>query len=1563
MASSPVEYIEIDSTYRDRNEFPDPGEFIVPFTSAEPNNPVQMRDAVTLEASLVPGSNTPDPWNLYALNMFSDVAKCPLTPDSVAVPPATAINSATRKNVGQMLSQGGKEGPAPTTATVDSSQTRRTLVVPVLIMDASSDLLTFYVKQYNVVGTPPQSPQQSWLNQQFGAYNGAIFSQQNPYAAVDATAASNRSVITAYEYIGQGIAKITVESGISIPSNAAAFETVPFYIQTATMPGFKSEAGDVVPSMTGQIFVPFGSDADAAYTGKFLVNEKRNQWRQIRVYSDDRHLMTLDTSGGNGYPAQGAGPNTRSDIVPASRLFCTAASGGPPPTTPQTDFDIVGQTLISPWNTWQPFDTTSIRAHPATEVALFGLDTTEVTPNALKTVRVASASALADLQPQRVQRFGGVVSFLSIVSAGSGFVAGTTGYPATGGSGTGLQVYALNVDGTGSLQQVSPGGTSVLTVVANTSRDYRVGDVVTIGSGADTATLVVSGVFGVRNKELHDVYWQQPSKTTFIVPRNVTSDDTDEGMQFSAPLQGSRSPNLKPGDFIEPMFGNAYHDPNIECVRSNSSVGVNTNQLFTVAVGMSFNAGNAESPPFLHGINQHATMLQSMVAVNVGDRVCGHITPITSEEQILPGEGDANGVFTLSVVNPSSDVKLGQVVRFPEGAGIANGTYICEITTLPPNAVSVTVCNADGSLADLSTVVAPDDEMYVSRMWAPGFGSGPISGTTLDTTQTNSTPAVSLQARGASFNLSPDTTVVGVQYDERDTLPNNVSGAVNNYNNFIYLSDQRDVDGNQISDGVAATSPAMTQPYPPIDPGPATVLTRSQPQYSRISRIAGLTIDEPGLPDNTYLIAPNFNTQPPVQIYGGGGKPFSVELIYDTSQFDPSPPALATAGYRTQFPRDLTPGASFYIRDQNVTPGVADPDLGTTPTQAVPAGPFVRWSNNQAFNVPRYNDAYVGMKIVVTDSTVSNTANIGNPTIVLESTITGYEYIQQYSDDSSKSEFNQMTSHYGILTVDPPLALPTGIAPHAKNTMTVMIIPRRETRQISKYVNYSGKVVESIPDGSNKIVFPPGDPLGDLDGLYVTVGTARYERQIRKIVAYDSSTRSAYVDSPFTQGYAGTADYNDLARSRLKKAITVTGTMDTLTSTVKTSTRGMITFISAADQDGVPYTLDAKDIGRRLTGYEEIRTPPIPVGAIACETSGGGTTTITVKFASPLPTGSVKAGDEVVSFSNVTSSNPILEDTNKGLPPGMYVHIVTGSPITQIQVQAQPGAINLNVTDSPLNVFDNFITFFTGFRDIGVRVSSLMWSRHAVLKSIPTSTTGKVMVFDENTMRPFNLQRINFPSPAIPAVEPRTCRFYFEPIDNPGANFRINSGQVSENFTAPLLMNLGGDGHQANQRVLVTTGAYENGSSLLYSGSLIGQNQMVCYEITLVNLILPNAPLLGGTGGRIAFYPYVYVQLENVSGASSQNPVNFYSNNPSSKHMMFRVAIEDVNNPLITPFVKLNGGGQTMTVKFKPNDALRVSVRLPNGELFRTILSENSPPTVPNPYAQLSMMFGIRRVR
>lgn len=44
---------------------------------------------------------------------------------------------------------------------------------------------------------------------------------------------------------------------------------------------------------------------------------------------------------------------------------------------------------------------------------------------------------------------------------------------------------------------------------------------------------------------------------------------------------------------------------------------------------------------------------------------------------------------------------------------------------------------------------------------------------------------------------------------------------------------------------------------------------------------------------------------------------------------------------------------------------------------------------------------------------------------------------------------------------------------------------------------------------------------------------------------------------------------------------------------------------------------------------------------------------------------------------------------------------------------------------------------------------------------------------------------------------------------------------------------------------------------------MVGTNEAVCYSVSIVNITLPNKPLL--TGSIIAFYPFVYVQLENVT--------------------------------------------------------------------------------------------------
>ena len=137
---------------------------------------------------------------------------------------------------------------------------------------------------------------------------------------------------------------------------------------------------------------------------------------------------------------------------------------------------------------------------------------------------------------------------------------------------------------------------------------------------------------------------------------------------------------------------------------------------------------------------------------------------------------------------------------------------------------------------------------------------------------------------------------------------------------------------------------------------------------------------------------------------------------------------------------------------------------------------------------------------------------------------------------------------------------------------------------------------------------------------------------------------------------------------------------------------------------------------------------------------------------------------------------------------------------------------------------------------------------------------------------------------------------------------------------------------------------------------------MVCYEISLLNLVLPNTTLVSGFGGRIAFYPYVYVELENVSASSGRNQGIIYSNNPNAIKALFRAAIKDVPNPVNSTFIKIDGSGAVQTVKFKPNDTLKFSVFLSDGEIYQTLMEEYYSPLNPNPLIQISALFSIKRI-
>ena len=151
--------------------------------------------------------------------------------------------------------------------------------------------------------------------------------------------------------------------------------------------------------------------------------------------------------------------------------------------------------------------------------------------------------------------------------------------------------------------------------------------------------------------------------------------------------------------------------------------------------------------------------------------------------------------------------------------------------------------------------------------------------------------------------------------------------------------------------------------------------------------------------------------------------------------------------------------------------------------------------------------------------------------------------------------------------------------------------------------------------------------------------------------------------------------------------------------------------------------------------------------------------------------------------------------------------------------------------------------------------------------------------------------------------------------------------------------------------------ARENYVPLMYNGSTVSQNEYVAYELSLVSLNMPNISLI--TGSSIAYYPYVYVEF---SVKNNQAPNLIYSNNPESDKAVFQVAIRDIKDKNITPFVKMNGRSMTQTIKFKPNDCLVFSVFLPNGKLFETVANDFYCPSGTNPFVQMDALVGIERI-
>ena len=145
--------------------------------------------------------------------------------------------------------------------------------------------------------------------------------------------------------------------------------------------------------------------------------------------------------------------------------------------------------------------------------------------------------------------------------------------------------------------------------------------------------------------------------------------------------------------------------------------------------------------------------------------------------------------------------------------------------------------------------------------------------------------------------------------------------------------------------------------------------------------------------------------------------------------------------------------------------------------------------------------------------------------------------------------------------------------------------------------------------------------------------------------------------------------------------------------------------------------------------------------------------------------------------------------------------------------------------------------------------------------------------------------------------------------------------------------------------------------------SLQGQ---VCYEVDLVSLTLPNAPLGVGRSGRLAFYPYVLVELSSPGSASGASRNLIMSNNPNAKSATFVAPIDDTSGRDTATFIKVDADGASQVMKFNPNTNLLFRVTLPGGEVLRFNgidgIIDETPPAPPNILGQISAVFSLRRV-
>ncbi len=129
-----------------------------------------------------------------------------------------------------------------------------------------------------------------------------------------------------------------------------------------------------------------------------------------------------------------------------------------------------------------------------------------------------------------------------------------------------------------------------------------------------------------------------------------------------------------------------------------------------------------------------------------------------------------------------------------------------------------------------------------------------------------------------------------------------------------------------------------------------------------------------------------------------------------------------------------------------------------------------------------------------------------------------------------------------------------------------------------------------------------------------------------------------------------------------------------------------------------------------------------------------------------------------------------------------------------------------------------------------------------------------------------------------------------------------------------------------------------------------------CYQIRLLDLVVPNKVIQSYIGNQISFYPFIYVTIQNET-SNNYSQYTFITNNKNNTRATFKIAVSQfTNEPQRLPYIRLKSK-TTIQSYFNLHKPFRFTIHLPNGEPLTFVEINNNVYDKPDPLAQISATF------